>query len=150
MKTIKVTIEGTSPLLMNSPKSMLDAAEGVTLKTTKKNIKEEAEKLAYRTDKKELYVPSEAVKGCLINASAYKKFGKYAARPIIAGGVRITPSKIELGTRKYGIDLRTVVIQRARIVKARPVIEKWKLSFEVLYDETLISSGDLIKPISYT
>ena len=147
MKTIKVEIEGLTPILMNSPKSMLDEAEGLTTKTTKRNIKEECEKLAYRTKSKELYVPAEAIKGCIINASAYKKFGKYSARPIIAGGVNIVPDQIGLGTKTYEIDLRTVVIQRARIVKARPKIMKWKLKFTLNYDETLIQSGELIKPI---
>lgn len=132
---------------MNSPKGMLDPNKEITQRTKKYDSKIEAEKVAYKTDKGELYVPAEAVKGCLVNASAYKKFGKYVARPIIAGGVFILPDKILLGTKKYEIDLRTVVIQRARIVKARPKISKWKIQFDLMYDDTLISSGDLIKPI---
>lgn len=141
MKQIKVELTGTNPILMNSPKAMLDEAEGITVKTAKRNIKEEAEKLAYRMKSKELYVPAEAIKGTIINASAYKKFGKYSARPIIAGGITISPTEIGLGTKTYDLDIRTVVIQRARIVKARPKIEKWKINFIINFDETLIPNA---------
>ena len=36
----------------------------------------------------------------------------------------------------YEIDLRTVVVQRQRIVRARPRIDKWKLKFKIIYDPT--------------
>ena len=149
MKTIKVKLEGESPLLMNSPKSMIDdmTNEKVKKTTQRYDIKESAEKLTYRKKDGELYVPAEAVKGCLIGAASYKKFGKHSARPIISGGVFIQPQEIGLGIKDYEIDLRTVVIQRARVVKARPKIEKWKLSFDLIYDDTLIKSGSLIKEI---
>ena len=148
MKQIKVEITGESDLLMNSPKGMIEKAEGeVTAKTSGKNIKADAESVAYRMDNKELYVPSEAIKGTLINASAYKKIGKYALRPIIAGGVTIEPEQISLKTKTYDIDLRTVVIQRARVVKARPRIKNWKISFILNYDETLIPNPEELLPI---
>jgi len=139
MKTIKVELTGETPLLMNSPHKMLDMDTSTTKKLQKRDIKAEAEGVAYRMKNKELYVPATAIKGCLINASSYKKAGKYALKPIIAGAVRVEPEKIGLGTKTYDIDLRTVVIQgKSRIVKARPKIEKWKLSFDLVYNEKLI------------
>lgn len=147
MKKVKVEITGISPLLMNNPISMLNEANGLSSKTTKRDIKKDAEILAYKTDKGELYIPSEAIKGCLVNAGAYKKFGKFAAKPFIAGGVVISPSKIGLGTKEYTLDVRTVVIQRARVPKARPMVEHWKATFELSYDETLIADDTLLRPI---
>ena len=147
MKTIKVTIEGVTPLLMNSPKSMLDEAMGVTSKTTKRDIKVDCDKLAYKMKDGTLYIPSEAIKGCLIGASSYKKFGRFTAKPIVAGGVIISPQEVSLKTKKYEMDIRTVVIQRARVVKARPKLEKWKVDFIINYDEELIPDANLIKPI---
>ena len=145
MKKVKVELEGLTPLLMNSPKAMLlDKSDAV--RTTKKyDHKVEAEKVAYRTDKGELYVPAEAIKGCLINAASYKKVGKYSLKPIIAGAVRIEPKQIGLGTKVYDIDLRTVVIQHARVVKARPTLKSWKVSFEILYNEELITDHNVIR-----
>ena len=148
MKEVEVEITGTTPLLMNSPKGMI---ENMTKKTVNKNTnydpQEQAEKVSYRKKDGELYVPAEAVKGCLVGAASYKKFGRYTAKPIISGGVMIVPNQIGLGTKDYEVDLRTVVIQRSRVVKARPTLEKWKLKFTLMYDETLIADGEMIKPI---
>ena len=149
LKKIKVEIEGLSPLLMNSPKFMIDEMTNSNLKKTteKRNPIKDADKLAYKKDNGELYVPAEAIKGSMVGSASYKKFGKNSARPIIAGGVFITPNQIGLGTKKYDVDIRTVVIQRARVVKARPKIEKWKVDFVMSYDETLIRDANVIKPI---
>ena len=127
MKTIKVEIEGTSPLLMNSPKAMLEPQEAVRKTTKKYDPKIEAEKVAYRTQEGKLYVPSTAIKGSIINASAWKKAGKIALRPLIAAGIRIPEAELILNKQEYEIDARTVVIQRSRVVKWRPVIKDWKL-----------------------
>ena len=95
-----------------------------------------------------LYIPAEALKGCLVNAASYKKFGKYSAKPIIAGCVQILPQQISLKTKDYEIDERTVVIRgRGRIIRARPTVPKWKLTFELEYDAGFIASGNLIREI---
>ena len=149
MKKVNVEITGLSPLLMNSPKSMIDENVQKQLQTKTKDydLKEEAKKLAYVNSKGELYVPSEAIKGALINASSFKKIGKYAAKSIIAGGVFVTEPELSLKTKKYSLDIRTVVIQRARVVKARPRIDKWKLNFELQYNENMIGDDKIIKTI---
>ena len=125
MKTIKVELTGISPLLMHS-------AEGMLIdKSIKKNPakqydkKVEAEKVVYRNKKtKKLFIPSRCMKACIINASAWFKFGKKSAKPIIAGCVFIEPFELDLGTTKYEIDLRPVVVMRARIIRARPNLTK--------------------------
>ncbi len=149
MKKINVELTGITPILMNSPKSMIEESLDKKLKQTTKthDLKEDAKKLAYTTDKGELYIPSEAIKGCLIGAASYKKIGKFAAKGMIAGGVFILEQEILLGTKKYDLDIRTVVIQRARIVKARPMIKKWKVNFELSYNENLIGNPEIIKQI---
>ena len=147
MKEIDVEIKGVTPLLMNSPKAMLEPQEALKIKTKKRNREEEAEKVVYRDKDGVLYVPSTAIKGTIIQASAYKKAGKFALRPIISGGMRIKEEEITLNTKDYEIDLRTGVIQRARIVIARPKIKDWKLNFTIIYDEDLISDPNIIKTV---
>jgi len=148
MKKIKVEIKGMSPLLMNSPKSMLDQALGAEMKIkTKKYVpKDEAEKVAYRTEKGKLFVPSTAVRASMINASSFKKIGKYAAKAIVSASVYIPEPELILDKQKYDVDMRTVVIQRSRVVKFRPVIKEWKLNFEMIYNPDLIDP-DFIKQI---
>ncbi|MEO5351024.1 MAG: hypothetical protein H7836_15480 [Magnetococcus sp. YQC-3] len=147
MKEIKVELVGTTDLLMNSPAGMLEPTKEIKSKLDKYNPKIEAEKVAYKNSAGKLYVPSTAVKGAMINASSFKKAGKYALRPIIAGGVRVKETELILNKQSYEIDLRTVVIQRARVVKARPRISDWKLNFSLIYNEDMISNPDIIKEV---
>lgn len=149
MKKVKVELKGITPLLMNSPKSMIDENVKTKLKAKTKDydLEKEADKLAYKKSNGELYIPSEAIKGALINASSFKKIGKYAAKSIIAGGVFILDQQIGLGVKKYSLDVRTVVIQRARVVKARPMVENWKATFELSYNENMIGDSEIIKVI---
>lgn len=141
MKKIQVQIKGMSPLLMNSAKSMIDQALGAEMKVRTKEIVpgEEAEKVAHRNSEGKLFVPSTAIKAAMINASSFKKIGKYAAKAIVSASVYIPNPEIILDKQKYEIDARTVVIQRNRVVKFRPVFKEWKLDFEMLYNETLIN-----------
>ena len=153
METVQIQIKGETALLMNSPKAMLDPQPVTRQKNIKRDNKKEAEKVAYRTSKGTLYVPATAIKGCMLNASSFKKAGKYALKPFIAGGVRIVGDELELRDSKnkviknYEIDLRTVVIQRNRVVKARPKIKDWVLNFEVKYNPKLIMEPEIIKQL---
>lgn len=151
MKDVKVEIVGETPLLMNNPRSMLfeDEQKSKVISTTaRRDSAAEAELRVYKMKDGNLYIPSEAIKGCLVNAASYKKFGKYSAKPIIAGSVRILPSEISLGVKTYEIDIRTVVIQKkSRIIRSRPKVEKWKATFTLRFDEKFIQSGDLVKEI---
>jgi len=145
IQRVEVEIEGISPLLMNSPKSMLEPTPSTRKKTSSYNQKEEAEKVAYRNAKGKLYVPSTAIKGTMIGAASYKKAGKFTLRPLIASAVRVVGNELILDKQTYDIDLRTVVIQRARVVKARPVINKWKLKFELDIDTSSIADLNIVK-----
>lgn len=147
MKHVKVAIEGETALLMNSPKAMLEPKKEMTTKTERYDHEKEAEKVAYRMKNNNLYIPSTAIKGCLVNACSFKKIGKYSAKAIIAGGVRVVPEEIDLKTKTYEIDLRTVVIQKARVVKARPKLNKWKAEFDLMYNEKMIGDPKVIKLI---
>lgn len=148
MKKIKVKIKGTSPLLMDSPQSMLEEKQGIKSATKKKNPIDDIDKLAYKMKDGTLYIPAEAIKGSIIGASSYKKFDKYSAKPIISGCVRISPSQISLNQKEYDIDIRTAVNrQMGRIIVARPMINEWEVEFGLEYDDNLIGNHLLIKEI---
>ena len=150
MKEINITIEGTAPLLMNryNVEAELERQKGKRI--TKKYIpKEEAEKAAYwsSSGKKLLIIPSEVIYASLLNASSFHKIGKRSAKSILAGSIRVEPMEISLGTNKYVIDTRPVVIQRARVLKSRAKLETWKASFKVIYSEKLIADTQIIKTV---
>jgi len=153
MKIIKVEIEGTGEgILMHSAQGMVQQS------ATKNPAKQydpvkDAEKVAYRNDKKELIIPSRCLKACILNASSWYKFGKKSAKPIIAGCTQINPTELVLidkkgkALKKYDVDTRPVVVQRARIIRARPLIKDWKLKFEIIYNEDMIGDPAIIKHI---
>lgn len=149
MKKIKVEIEGTSPLLMNkyNVQAELDRQKGKRITKTYEP-KEEAKKSAYYSkDGSTLIIPGLCIYASMLNASSFHKINRRSAKSILAGSIRVTPEEISLGTKKYEIDIRPVVIQRARVLKARARLDKWKAEFEILYSEKLISNPEIIRTV---
>ncbi len=109
----------------------------------------ESEKSAYwgTGKKKELIIPSEVLYASILNASSFHKIGKRSAKSILAGSIKVEPMEISLGTDKYIIDTRPVVIQRARVLKSRAKLEKWKASFTIVYSEQLIADPQIIRTV---
>ena len=150
MKKIDVEIEGVTPLLMNkyNVQAELDRQKGKRITKTY-DPEVEADISAYwgTGKKKELIIPSEVLYASILNASSFHKINRRSARSILAGSINIEPFEISLGTDKYIIDNRPVVIQRARVIKSRARIDKWKATFKILYDERLISDPFIIKTV---
>lgn len=149
MKTINIEIEGTSPLLMNryNIEAELERQKGKRVTKTYDN-KEEAHKSAYFTkDGKSLMIPAINIYASLLNASSFHKINRRSAKSILAGSLRVLPEEVSLGTKKYEIDLRPVVIQRARVLKARARLDKWKTSFQIVFNEKLISDPVIIRTV---
>ena len=122
MKKIKVKIKGVAPLLHNR---FPEEEHGQNKTSIKKKIyvpKEEAEKKVYKDEKHNLCIPSEHIFGALIKAGVKFKYeNRQTYKEIIKGGVIIEPDMIPLGKKKFDeIDTRSVVIQRARVIRWRP------------------------------
>ena len=149
MKTINVELTGVTPLLMNSPKAMLTAQSSTRSTLSKPDPKVEAEEKAYRNSKGMLYIPATAIFSAMLNGSSFKKAGKYSLRPILSGNVRVEPDEVLLGTKDYELDIRTAVIaqgkKKNRIIRARPRIPDWKVSFQIIFNEQAIGDPEIIK-----
>lgn len=152
MKKIKVVLRGTTPLLMHSAQSMEQSS--VKRNPAKQyDPVEDAEKVAYRNKKGELFVPARCIKACMLNAASWYKFGKKSAKQILAGCTRIEPYEVTLtngkkkALKKYEIDLRPVVVQRSRIMRARPRLDEWQLEFDIIYNEKTISDLQTIRMV---
>ncbi len=128
-----VTIRGLPPgLLMNNPEHSL--VHGSKMKTAKDipPPEEEAERVAYRMENGELYIPSRAIYGTILNGGKGLKFGKVGAITAVSGLFKIRPLQIPLGTSEYEIFTTPAVIGKARILKSRPNIKEWEATFAVL------------------
>ncbi len=149
MKTIKVSIEGTTPILMNqyNVQAELDRQKGVRTTKTYDPIVEAKKSAYYSQDGKTLIIKSEILYASILNASSFHKIGRRSAKSILAGSIRVEPMEISLGTKDYEIDTRPVVIQRARVLKSRTKLTKWKASFEIIYNEDLIANPEIVRTV---
>ena len=140
---IEVTIQGISPLLMHSfPMTPIEAIE-------KKSKEEQAEYAAYRDpDTDELYVPGIAIQRCLIQAATFSKGkGRASLQKETAASVIVSPERVSLHTKKYSIDARPVVVPatKGRVMRFRPRLETWELTFKIEFDSVLMTEAQLRK-----
>ena len=156
-----------NPLLMHNPEGSI----GVKTTTGKKqyNPAEEAENAAYRLPSGQLYLKAEAFKGSIIDpkgGATGRKFGKSSAATVIRNGIDFTPdSDILIWHPKiaflpicplynpkngkkivdYQIDQRPAVVNKARIIRARPILWEWATDVIITIDTRFISISDFLE-----
>lgn len=156
MKTITITIEGTSPILINRFKEQ-DEVPVKMKKAGKKDYgtsREQAEQTAYADPDGKIWIPSSWVKGALTTVSSDYKLpaSRKSVKSIIGGAVIPVDEKIYFN-EKYKIkdievDSRPCVIQRARIMRHRAKLEKWSMTFNLELEEDLIDTENLHEMIT--
>jgi hypothetical protein len=140
---IFVKIKGLTPLLMNrlNPDSLNPKTR---MRMESHNFEEDAEKSAYIdviNGKRQLYIPCEAIYSMIINTAKSYRAKRFPLSSLLAGAIRIEPEKIPLGTDVYEIDVRAVVIQGQRVLKARAKIPKWEAEFYIIYNKHVITEN---------
>ena len=143
MSEVKVTIEGTSALMMKKyPEVPIEGFE-------KKTPEEQAELSSYRIPgSDELYIPGVAVQRALVKAATYSKGkGRASLQKTAAACLMVLPEYVGLGTSKFVVDSRPVVVPatRGRIMRHRPRLDKWKGTFGLEWDETLMTETQVKK-----
>ena len=139
----EVGLKEKSALLMHRfPLEPIEALE-------KKPVAEQAEQAAYRNPETgNLCVPGVCIQRALIAAAAYSKGkGRASLAKSAAACLMVSPEYVDLGIKKYKIDSRPVVIPstKGRIIRHRPRIDKWKLTFELEWDDTLLTEVQVRK-----
>ncbi|MEM3579579.1 MAG: hypothetical protein QXL54_05100 [Candidatus Bathyarchaeia archaeon] len=144
---IHVRLKGLTPLLMN--RLTPDALQAKSRrKFETEDFQKQAEEAAYIDvidGKRQLYIPNYAVYAMIINTAKQYRSRRMPLSSLLAGTIRIEPEKIPLGTDKYEVDVRPVVIKPSRVLKARPRIDNWAIEFDIVYykkflNETVIST----------
>jgi hypothetical protein len=144
-KRVSVSIKGMSPLLMH--RFPMVPVEGL------QNMppEEQAMHAEYRDpDTKELFIPGPAVQQCLVAGATYVKGkGRGSAQKVVAASVLVMEERLGLGVKTYEIDSRPVVISatQGRIIRHRPKLAEWAVSFTITYDEKLLKEVDLRKVV---
>ncbi len=147
MYTVSCSIKGIAPLMQHRfPMPDLSAmSKGGHKSTGSKDYTQEWREYFY-SDEQGIYQPSSHIEGALVKAAVnFKVTGKRGKsyKDLIVANVIIDPERIPHNTpvpddldtdadKPLYLDVRPVIIQRARVVRIRPTFKAgWMLSFEI-------------------
>jgi hypothetical protein len=144
-----VTITGTSPLLQHR----YGIDDGASTKNNRTRKQDDTDSYFYRDADGKICQPADHLIGALRKAGSkfsVKGSGKATYRLLLGSGVvTISPDMIPHLNQNYTIDRRPVVVQRARIVRSRPMLSAWSLAFTLEFDEDEISAETLNEILVY-
>jgi len=167
MKKYKITFTGVSPLLMHSCRGAnpLDPdvkyMKTITGKRTKTDedhmllIKLEYKLNAYFKDGIGFYIPANILEQAIIGGSKKIKLGKKMPTAINIideyNKLEITaPHNLEQCSEMHEyMDVRYVVVNRAKIMRTRPRFDKWKVTFMLELDDSIINDDQLFESLNY-
>lgn len=154
MYQVNVKVKGTSVMLQHRfpIPSYDEMSSGGTKHTGAKDYTSEWKESLYTTEKGEIYQPANHFELAMVKAATnFKVIGKRGKsyKDLVSANVVIDPERIPFGIiapeqldtdadKPLYLDLRPVVIQRARVVRIRPAFKPgWELEFtiNVLDDE---------------
>jgi len=147
--TFRIYSVGSSGILMNNPEKCIGVSTGPSAKKTYVP-EDEAEKVAYRTDKGQLYLRSDMFRASIIGkggGAKGRKIGKLTAASLASSAIRIIPEKMNciLHDQKkktpittYEIYSKPVVRNKARVMSWRPNIKNWYCDVTFIIDAELM------------
>ena len=147
MERYLVRIKGVKPLLMHAPTGLGDNPQ--RRRGEHLSPEEEAEAGLYKDAEGNIIIPALNVKAMLREAGRnYKISGrKTTFGAAIKAGIDIEPFYIPLKHNGWKVDLRPVVVQRSRILRARPRFDEWELEFTIINKDPNVLLRDTMKRI---
>ncbi|HDZ74351.1 MAG TPA: hypothetical protein ENH55_16625 [Aurantimonas coralicida] len=161
METIHYEITGTAPLLMQSERTVnpFDPLTKAMKVITGKKKKTEEDKMDLARLEFEAglyfdadlgpYIPGLNLDAMIRDAAKLSKLGKAVQR-----GTMVVEDKNRLeydGPRSIAklwaderfVDLRSAVVQRARIMRCRPIFRAWRVAFTVALDPKILDAAEV-------
>ena len=156
MKKLRVTLYGTSPLIMHSPKCVnpLHPISVQMKQYTSKRKKTEDDLLklsdleweagVYWDDSIGLHIPNECVAATLLNGAKFNRNGADMERychivtPLCPVDIGEAQDYEALKNNNRFRDVRTVVVKKSRVIRTRPRFNTWSTQFEMFLEEDKI------------
>jgi hypothetical protein len=148
VETYYVKIIGTKPLLMHAPTGLGDKPRLRRGEHLEPNV--EAESYLYKDPEGKIVIPSVNVKACIREAGRNYRIScrRTTIAAMIKAGIDIKPFPyIPLIHNGWVVDIRPVVVQRSRILRARPRFDNWGLEFQIINNDPTIIHMDTLKRI---
>ena len=149
IETYKVRIRGTRPLIMNK----------FNPETTRRRTGdlpdpiEEAKKAIYRDENGKIAIPTYMIKASIRNASVDYRIpgkGRKTYKDYVRAGILFEEEYVPLKNpdgknpeEAWEVDLRPMVVQRSRIMRARPKFKEWVLEFNVKIIDPILTPDAL-------
>ena len=160
IEVVKFKITGISPVLMNSAAGMTFNRGTVKTQASIPTVEEDAEAGVYRLPNKHLYLLAEAFRSAIIKGgSVGKKIGKLSASRVAKAGFFYTDPECPLVNAKTGKPIknyevfpRSVVIQKARILRGRALIRDWSTTLVGEIDSSILGpdgSGIILELLNH-
>jgi hypothetical protein len=154
-----VTIEGTRPLLFHAFTPETIALTRRERTGVAGNDPEEWQRSVLMTAERQLYLDATYVFGCLRDGARFTRKGRGTLQPVIGSTLQINSERVLIADRfvpepplptdpekPVYLDIRSTrnPTTRARNVRYRVGASPgWRASFEILWDRTLISRGEM-------
>jgi hypothetical protein len=156
----QITIEGTAPILFHRWNCESVESKSKAKKGSAEKKSDDVESYVYRTDKGEMAIPGEYLRGAIVGAAKFQQDPrsprKSDADLFKAAIISLTPLA-SLGVKHWDyMDKRRVCIQRNAITRSRPAMkEGWRATFilmvnlpeyidQQLLNTTIQAAGKLI------
>lgn len=158
MKKLHITLNGTTPLIMHSPKCVNPlhpiAKQMKALTSKKKKTEADLEMISdleweagvYWDDNVGLVIPNECLAATFLegaklnkNGSAFQKYVQVVDSLVpLDIGEKQDYQKLKVDPRFR--DVRSVVVMRARVIRTRPRFNTWRCEFDIMFDESKIDT----------
>lgn len=151
MKKLHVTLNGTTPLIMHSPKCVNPlhplAKQMKSLTSKKKKTEADLEAISdleweagvYWDDNVGLYIPNECLAATFLEGAKMNKngstFQKYVqvVDSIVSLDIGEVQNYQKMKVDPRFRDVRSVVVSRARVIRTRPRFNTWRCEFDIMY-----------------
>lgn len=161
MKKLRVNLNGVSPLIMHSPKCV-NPLHPLKIKlneytSKRKKTAEDLQMISdlewecgvYWDDNVGLFVPNEAILATIVEGGKLNKNGS-AIQKYVQIIESLAPLDIgedqNYDKMKYDPrlrDVRSVVVEKKRVIRSRPRFNTWRCEFDLIYDENRIDAGTI-------
>ncbi len=157
---VAVTVEGSADFLFHRWNAEAVDEKAKAAKNSKAKKSDDVESYVYRTNKGELAIPGEYLRGAIINAAKFRqdpRSPRKSAMDLFKAAIVVTTPLATLGVKEWDyLDKRRVMVQRQGINRVRPAMRVgWKVTFDLLVmlpeyvdrnslRETIESAGRLI------